>query len=193
MAGVGSSGRGHDGFTYRAVVICVNESRQRQLCGDPGHDREEELLTPSPRPFVDRLVGWVEILVIAASVLINLTGDGHEWALVFLLVGGVPHLLLGSAWRRTWWWWPLAGVVAHGILAPVLLFLALITLTDDRATLLNAIGVLTLAMLPFGSALVGIIAQLALRLLGIPTRHLVRHLIGTVAVAAPFVAVWWLW
>mgnify|MGYP007008271562 FL=1 len=153
-----------------------------------GHSMEnEELLTRSCRPGWDRVVGSAEVMFMTLALEICLARQLSVFLLMFLVAAAV-HAALGMLWLRTWWWWPLAGLLAYGLVTPVV---ALVAFSGSGLSERTAILALSLALLMPWSF--GQLGQLIIRASqGIPTRHPFRHALATGMVLV-LLAGWGLW
>ena len=176
----------------RTVVVSATATPSARMCfmtirlrrcersGDQGPPREE-LLTPSTVPRLDRLISWVEMMVIATALFIALA-DAPMIA-YRLLFGGLTHLLLGQFKLRSWWWWVSSGLLSHGVVAVGMYMIVY------SWPLFPAIPMFSAIM--FLCAMAGLLAQSIVRMsAGIPSRHLFHHAVATTALALLLVAAW---
>lgn len=161
----------------RMGLVTVRLRRSEQSGGQSG----EDLLTPSAAPRFDRLISWIEMMVIAAALVTALLDTpmvAHR-----LLLGGLPHLVLGQLNLRAWWWWSVSGLFSHGVVALVLYMIVYAWPLP--------LGIPALAAIMFLCAMAGLLAQNIIRMsAGIPSRHLLHHAGATTVLALVLVAAW---
>ena len=113
-------------------------------------------------------------MLVALTLAICLARQLSVSLLLFLAAAAV-HAALGMLWLRTWWWWPLAGLLAYGVVTPVVALMAFSGGNLSEKAAILALSYMFLVPWCFGQ-----LAQLIIRASqGIPTRHPLRHALAT--------------